>query len=97
MLVVRILQQPLVPLTAVRGARRGRHVIRISLLLALSGFNSNLSPLVKAPEGQNNDLVVQEGAKDQDYEAWDSLPLEWLKTQKDTANPDRDRSRAVNR
>lgn len=66
MLVARLLQQSLVPLAAVWCAGGGRHVIRISLLLALSGFNSNLGPLVEAQEGQNNDLVVKEGTEDQD-------------------------------
>ena len=94
-LVVFFLEQSLVSLGAVRGTWRRGHVTRILLSLALSGFNCNLGVLIEAPEWQNNDLVVQQSAEDQNKEAWDGLPLEGLKSECHASDPDEYRPRRV--
>ena len=88
--VISLIEESLIPLVAVWSMGRSRHVVLswISLLLALSGCNRNLGPLIEAAPGKNNDLVVEQGAEDEDNEAWNGLPLEWFEIKSDATSPD---------
>ena len=97
MFVVLFLEQSLISLGTVCGTWRCGHVICISFLFALSGFNCNLGPLIEAQEWQNDDLIVKQSAEYKDYEAWDGLPLEWLESEGYTTNPDEHRPGRVDR
>lgn len=75
-LVSSFLEEPLVSLGTVRCTWGGRHIISVALHLPISGLNGNLGVLIESPEGQNDNLVVEQGAEDEDDKAWDGLPLE---------------------
>ena len=92
MTVFGILQETLVSRVAVGGTWGSGHVGCVSLGLALSGFDGHSGPLIEAPEGKNNDLVVEERAEDKNDEARDGLPLERFEPEGDTATPDKHRS-----
>jgi len=90
--VLGLLQETLVSRGTVGGTWGSGHIGGVSLGLALSGFDGHSGPLIEAPEGKHNDLVVEERAEDKNDEAWDGLPLELFETEEDTATPDKHRS-----
>ena len=67
---------------------RGASVGSISLLFAVSLRNGHLGVLVEAPEGNREDFVVQERAEDKEDKAENCLPVERLKSEKTTHDPD---------
>ena len=87
-LIIFFLEQSLVSLGTICSAWRCSHIVCILLLFALSGFNCNLGVLIKAPDWQYNDFVVQKCSEHENKEAWDGLPLEWFESKWYTTNPD---------
>lgn len=94
-LISLLLEEALVAVGIVAGSWRQTLESLVTLLLTITGLKLLLSVLVKSKEGKDKDLVVGEGAEDEQDKAEDGLPVEVLKTERATHDPDDERARGV--
>lgn len=64
------------------------HILSVTLRFTIALGPLLLSVLVETPEGQNDDLVVEEGTEAEENESDNGLPVEGFKSQNTTHEPD---------
>ena len=94
-LVVLLLKQALVAVGVVGGAWRSAHVVSVAFVGCGSSLQLVFGIGVEAPEGQDDDLVVEQGSEDEQDEAEDGLPVERLQAEQAAHDPDDQGARRV--
>ena len=97
MLILLTLQISQVSRSAIRRCRRSGNIISILFGFCRSGSQRFFRVLIESETLEHNNFVVEEGAKGEEKEAGDALPVEGFEAEQTRNDPDAERARRVNR